>query len=163
MVFSLFAGERQCLALALPAKIHSFRPRSRDKSHSFGKCARHILEVTASKISIFNAFIKLLIFTKSGSPFFFGCSVTLLAVLSSLRRQKMCAKARSHMCPHSACSAKNPQTYSYCRECRRAAYRNNAARSKGAERLVEQSLSCSGGHKRAFRRGKVFENLRYDL
>ena len=35
--------------LALPAKIHSFRPRSCDKSHSFGKCARRILEVTLAK------------------------------------------------------------------------------------------------------------------
>ena len=59
------------LPLALPSKIHIFRPRSCDKSHSFGKCARQVLEVTASKISIFNAFIKLLIFAKSGSPFFF--------------------------------------------------------------------------------------------
>ena len=37
------------LPLALPAKIHSFRPRSCDKSHSFGKCARRILEATLAK------------------------------------------------------------------------------------------------------------------
>ena len=59
MVFSLFAGECQGHALALPAKIHSFRPHSRALLRSFGKCARRILEVTASKISIFNAFIGL--------------------------------------------------------------------------------------------------------
>ena len=58
-------------------KEKRWRGRKVKKSHSFGKCARRILEVTASKISIFNAFIKLLIFTKSGSPFLFGCSVTL--------------------------------------------------------------------------------------
>ena len=34
---------------ALPRKFTSFRPHSRDKSHSFGKCARRILEVTLSK------------------------------------------------------------------------------------------------------------------
>ena len=64
---------------------HAFRPRSCDKSHLFGKLARQVLEVTASKISIFNAFIGLLIFTKSGSPFFFGCSVTLPATFAMRR------------------------------------------------------------------------------
>ena len=49
MVFSLFAGEYQGLALALPAKIHSFRPHSLALLRSFGKCARRILEVTLAK------------------------------------------------------------------------------------------------------------------
>ena len=48
-VFSLFAGECQCLALALPAKIHSFRPHSLILFRSFGKCARRILEATLAK------------------------------------------------------------------------------------------------------------------
>ena len=35
--------------LALPAKIHSFRPHSLALLRSFGKCARRILEVTLGK------------------------------------------------------------------------------------------------------------------
>ena len=72
--------------LALPAKIHSFRPRSCDKSHSFGKCARRILEATLGKSVILPRFIKL-----------FECNVTLPAIkrrlsssdTPSLRRVKL--------------------------------------------------------------------------
>ena len=72
--------------LALPAKIHIFRPRLCDKSHSFGKCARRILEATLGKSVILPRFIKL-----------FECNVTLPAIKSrlsssdtpSLRRVKL--------------------------------------------------------------------------
>ena len=57
MVFSLFAGECQGLALALPAKIHSFCPQLLALLRTFGKCARRILEVTLGKSAILPRFI----------------------------------------------------------------------------------------------------------
>ena len=59
-----FCGRVSRFRARLTRKNSRFPPSFARGACSFGKCARRILEVTASKISIFNAFIKL--FNKRG-------------------------------------------------------------------------------------------------